>query len=106
MHEAEKKMKEFIFNTDFKESQISIISNYTGEISNNKKIILENLMKQMSNRVRWVESINSLKEVNETNIIEIGPGKVLSGLIRRIDTMFDIKNIDKITDIEKIKNEL
>ena len=106
MHEAEKKMKEFIFNTDFKESQISIISNYTGEISNNKKIILENLMKQMSNRVRWVESINSLKGVNETNIIEIGPGKVLSGLIRRIDTIFDIKNIDEIADIEKIKNEL
>ncbi len=106
MCEAEKKMKEFIFNTDFKESQISIISNYTGEISNNKKIILENLMKQMSNRVRWVESINSLKGINETNIIEIGPGKVLSGLIRRIDTIFAIKNIDKIADIEKIKNEL
>ena len=106
MHEAEKKMKEFIFNTDFKESQISIISNYTGEISNNKKIILENLMKQMSSRVRWVESINSLKAVHETNIIEIGPGKVLSGLIRRIDTIFDIKNIDKIADIEKIENEI
>ena len=60
----------------------------------------------MSNRVRWVESINALKEINETNIIEIGPGKVLSGLIRRIDVVFDIKNVDKISDIEKIKNEL
>jgi len=60
----------------------------------------------MSNRVRWVESINSLKETKETKIIEIGPGKVLSGLIRRIDTIFDINNVDKISDIEKIKNEL
>ena len=106
MNEAENKMKEFIFNTDFKESPISIISNYSGKISNNREHILENLMKQMSNRVRWVESINSLKEINEKNIIEIGPGKVLSGLIRRIDVIFDIKNIDKISDIEKIKNEL
>lgn len=106
MHEAEKKMKELILNTDFKESHISIISNYTGEMSNNKNIILQNLTKQMSNRVRWVESINCLKGANERNIIEIGPGKILSGLIRRIDNTFDIKNIDKITDIEKIKNEL
>ena len=59
----------------------------------------------MSNRVRWVESINSLKDVDETNIIEIGPGKVLSGLIRRIDPIFDIMNIDKISDIKKIKYE-
>tara|TARA_B110000495_G_C23002815_1_gene592012 strand:- start:96 stop:1013 length:918 start_codon:yes stop_codon:yes gene_type:complete len=102
MNEAEKKMKEFILNTEFKESLISIISNYSGKISNNRKEVLDSLMKQMSNRVRWVESINSLKEINETNIIEIGPGKVLSGLIRRIDDIFDIKSIDKILDIEKI----
>ena len=106
MYENEKKMKEFIFNTDFKESSISIISNYSGDILNKKEIILDNLNKQMSNRVRWVQSINALKGVNETNIIEIGPGKVLSGLIRRIDSIFDIKNIEKINDIEKIKNEL
>ena len=106
MNEAEKKMKEFILNTEFKESLISIISNYSGKISNNRKEVLDSLMKQMSNRVRWVESINSLKEINETNIIEIGPGKVLSGLIRRIDDIFDIKSIDKILDIEKIQYEL
>jgi len=106
MKDAEKKMNEFIDNTDFKESPISIISNYSGKISNNRKAVMENLMKQMSNRVRWVESINALKDVNDTNIIEIGPGKVLSGLIRRIDTIFDIKNIDKISDIKKITNEL
>ena len=106
MKEAENQMNEFIFNTDFKESQISIISNYSGKISNSRKVILKNLMKQMSNRVRWVESIKSLKEANETDIIEIGPGKILSGLIRRIDVIFDIKNVDKISDFEKIKNEL
>ena len=105
MNVAEKDMKEFIHNTDFKESPISIVSNYSGKISNNRKLVLENLVKQMSNRVRWVESINSLKDIDETNIIEIGPGKVLSGLIRRIDPIFDIMNINKISDIEKIKYE-
>tara|TARA_Y100001970_G_scaffold248285_1_gene317698 strand:+ start:57 stop:986 length:930 start_codon:yes stop_codon:yes gene_type:complete len=103
---AQNKMTDFINNIVFRDSPISIISNYSAQISKNNKIIKENLTKQMSNRVRWVESINSLIETKETKIIEIGPGKVLTGLIRRITDNFDIKNIEKIHDIENLKNDL
>ena len=59
----------------------------------------------MSNKVRWVESIYCLNKVKETKILEIGPGKVLTGLIKRINNEFKILNLEKITDIEKIANE-
>ena len=105
MNEAERKMKKFIIDTNFNNSSISIISNYSGKISKNNETIIENLSNQMSNRVRWVESIKSLDSIIETNIIEIGPGKVLTGLIKRINSNFDIINIENISDLEKINNE-
>ena len=96
----------YSLDTNFKNSHIPIISNFSAKISNNNEEIIESLIKQMSKRVRWVESINVLDDINEKNIIEIGPGKVLTGLIKRINNNFDIINIEKIFDIEKIKNEI
>ena len=56
----------------------------------------------MANRVRWTDSIKKLEETDTTQIIEIGPGKVLSGLIARITKKFDIKSINKIEDLKNI----
>ena len=53
----------------------------------------------MANQVNWTKSIIKLKEIGEKNILEIGPNKVLSGLINRISKNFDIKSIDKISDL-------
>ena len=53
----------------------------------------------MANKVNWTNSVNKLSEIGQKNIIEIGPGKVLSGLIKRISNNFDIKSINKISDI-------
>ena len=102
MKGAEKKMNEFISKVNFNNSSISIISNYNPNISNNPEILIKNLSHQMSNKVRWVESIQFLEKINETRVIEIGPGRVLSGLIKRISSNFNVKNIEYISDIEKI----
>ena len=56
----------------------------------------------MSNRVRWTESILKIEENGENKIIEIGPGKVLSGLINRITKKFDIISINNIQDLEQL----
>ena len=56
----------------------------------------------MANRVKWTDSIKRLEETDTTKIIEIGPGKVLSGLISRITKKFDIKSINKVEDLKKI----
>ena len=54
----------------------------------------------MANRVNWTKSIKKLEEIGENKIIEIGPNKVLSGLIRRISSNFDIVSYDKILDLK------
>ena len=56
----------------------------------------------MSNRVRWTESIINIEEMGEKHIIEIGPGKVLSGLIKRITNKLDIISINNVQDLEKL----
>ena len=104
MLNAQKEMNKFIDHISFNESNINIISNFSAQHSNNIDTIKKNLSNQMSNKVRWVESINLLENLKEKNIIEIGPGKILSGLIKRINKKFNIMNFNKISDIETIKN--
>ena len=54
----------------------------------------------MANRVNWTQSIKKLEEVGENIIIEIGPNKVLSGLINRISKNFDIVSINQVADLK------
>ena len=106
MIKAEEKMLNFINNITFNSSNINIISNYSAESSNNISILSQNLSKQMSNKVRWVESIKTLENLKEKTIIEIGPGKILTGLIKRINKKFNLINFNSINDIENIKNAI
>ena len=99
MSNAQSKLSSQIENLVFNDNKIELISNYNAEISNNSLAIKNALQKQMANRVRWTESIKKLEQVGENKIIEIGPNKVLSGLIKRISSNFDIKSINKITDL-------
>ena len=100
MIEAQNILSKEIDNLNFKSNNISLISNFTAEISSNNNEIISSLKNQMANTVRWTESIKKLEETGETNIIEIGPNKVLSGLIKRISDKFDIKSINTISDIK------
>ena len=75
----------------------------SGKDSNNSRELFDNLSKQMSNKVRWVESIKCLDSLNETKIIEIGPGNILSGLIKRISKNFVVNNVNSIYDLDYFK---
>ena len=103
MLEAQNIMRKYIDETIFSDSDISIISNFSSKISNSSKTIKESLINQMANKVRWKESINELETNNENFLIEIGPGKVLSGLIKRITSSFDITSIDQLKDLKLLK---
>jgi len=102
MNDAQSKLINEIDKINFKNVNLPIISNYDSTINSNKDSIKIALKNQMANRVRWTDSIKKLEETETTKIIEIGPGKVLSGLIARITKKFDIKSIDKIEDLKKI----
>tara|TARA_A100001011_G_scaffold400499_1_gene515555 strand:- start:3146 stop:4054 length:909 start_codon:yes stop_codon:yes gene_type:complete len=99
MIEAQEDLSEEIEKLNFIENNIKIISNYDANIHNDNIIIKKNLQNQMANKVNWTGSIKKLEEVGENNIIEIGPNKVLSGLINRISKNFVIKSINKVSDL-------
>jgi [acyl-carrier-protein] S-malonyltransferase len=103
MIEAQNKLSFEIDKINFIDPICPIISNYDASINISSNKIIENLKLQMSNRVRWAESIIKIEEKGENQIIEIGPGKVLSGLIKRITNKFDIISINNIQDLEQLK---
>ena len=101
MSKATEVMKEEINKTEFYTSNPFIISNVTGEEVNDVDKIKELLIKQIESPVRWRESVLYMKAKGVKKIIEIGPGKVLSGLIKRIDR--SLFSVSLNTD-EEIKN--
>ena len=105
MKRAEEDMKLFLSKCTFRDSIFPLISNFTATPSSKSNIIFENLSQQMSNMVRWRESIMYLEQMKEKIVIEVGPGKVLSGLIRRISNTIKVYNLNTIDDISKIKND-
>ena len=101
MDKAQKKLSSEIENLNFIDNNIKIISNYDANIYKDNSTIKKNLQFQMSNKVNWTKSIKKLEEIGEVNIIEIGPNKVLSGLIKRISKNFEIVSINEVSDINK-----
>ena len=100
MVNAQKELSEEIEKLSFEENKIKIISNFDANIYDNTMSIKKNLKNQMANRVNWTKSVKKLEQIGENKIIEIGPSKVLSGLIKRISNNFSIISIDKISDIK------
>ena len=100
MLNAQKELNLEIDKFNFLSNNINIISNFNAKISNESMDIKESLKNQMANKVRWTESIKNLEKDGENKIIEIGPGKILSGLIKRISTNFDIQSINTINDLD------
>ena len=100
MNNAQEELAKEIEKLIFKENNIKIISNYDANIYKDNLTIKKNLQKQMANKVNWTQSIKKLDEIGEKKIIEIGPNKVLSGLVRRISNNFDIISISQISDFK------
>ncbi len=100
MLQAQNDLSKDIDKLNLVENKIKIISNYDAEVHNDNLSIKKNLQYQMANRVNWTESVKKLEEIGENKIIEIGPNKVLSGLIKRISSNFDIVSYDNLQDLK------
>ncbi len=99
MKSASIKMEEKILKTNFLKPEPSIISNVTAKEENDVNVIKSLLVKQIVSRVRWRESVNYMIKMGVTSFVEIGPGKVLSGLIKKIDKAVKVRNINSIETI-------
>ena len=102
MKEAGEKLKEEANNYDFKMTDVKLIANTTADILTSVEDIKEEIYAQSFGPVKWVDTVKKMKEQGVTTIYEIGPGKVLSGLIKKIDKEFEIKNIEKLEDLQNI----
>ena len=103
MKDAANKMKEKIEPINFEKLDFEIISNVTASPENNPKKIKTLLVEQIYTKVRWRESIINMSNNGINEFIEIGPGKVLSGLVKRI--IKDAK-ANSINSIEDAKNNI
>ena len=106
MKRATKKLKDEILNLSFNEIKNPIISNYTANSSISGLEIKNLLVSQIEGRVKWLESVKLMVNKGTKNFIEIGPGKVLSGLIKRIDKNIGVKSINNESDIKEIINNV
>ena len=102
MKNATEIMKKEIEKIIFQESKNVLISHVTADEISNKDELKKLLISQIENRVRWRESIINMIDKNVNHFIEIGPGKVLSGLVKRIDKNVKINTINCKDDIENL----
>ena len=89
----------------FKDPKPSIISNVTAKPENKANKIKELLIKQITSRVKWRESVEFMISKGVNEFIEIGPGKVLTGLVKRINKDVKVYNINSIDDITNYINK-
>ena len=105
MREAANKMKDKINSVDFKKPDFDIISNVTSKIENEPEIIKKLLIEQIYSTVRWRESLINMSKEKVTKFVEIGPGKVLSGMAKRTIKDINCFSINSIDDMKKTVDE-
>tara|TARA_B100000965_G_C19558192_1_gene743231 strand:- start:752 stop:1678 length:927 start_codon:yes stop_codon:yes gene_type:complete len=102
MNAATRKMEKIINVQEIKNPKYKVISNVTAKVYENSQEIKKLLLQQIESPVRWRESIQHMIDHGTHTFIEIGPGKVLSGLIKRINKEVKVLNVDKVEDIQSI----
>ena len=103
MSKAKEIMREELKKIDFKNSNNKLISNVTADEVSNVNDLKSLLISQIEKKVRWRESIINMINYGVNQFIEIGPGKVLTGLIKRIDKNVKTASINNQSDIERLE---
>ncbi|MFC0271260.1 ACP S-malonyltransferase [Metabacillus herbersteinensis] len=108
MEPAASKLKQVLSELSFQKADIPVLANVTAQPVTNPDEIQELLVKQLYSPVQWEESIRTMIELGVNTFIEIGPGKVLSGLVKKIDrsvmtlAVSDLESIEAA--VEKLKS--
>ena len=103
MNKATNIMTKEIDKLNFQDGNNILISNVTAKEIQNKDDLKRLLIQQIESRVRWRESVMYMISKGVKHFIEIGPGKVLSGLVKRIDRQIEINTINSEDDIKNLK---
>lgn len=102
MQIASDKLKAKLDETNFTDAKIPVYANVTAKAVTDKGDIRELLLKQLNAPVRWTETIQNMVAEGVEEFIEIGPGKVLQGLVKRINGDVKFRGVDKYEDLERL----
>ena len=105
MKNATNEMKSLILETEFKDPTHNIISNVTAKPVSNSDEIKKLLIEQIEKPVRWRESVLNMIGSGINHFIEVGPGKVLSSLVKRIDRNINSNHINTLADFKNLSND-
>lgn len=107
MMPAEEKMRQVLTEMEFKNSAFPVIQNFTAEQVTDAATLRENLIRQVSAPVKWTQSMETLKTLNHSLLVECGAGKVIQGLVKKIDSeFFKVFTTTSIEDIKTIEDFL
>ena len=101
MKPAAEKLARELDNIKIKALNVPVISNVEAKPLLSEKRVKELLEKQLYSPVRWVESIQMMKQEGIESVIEVGPGRVLTGLVKRIDDSIKTMNVEKPEDLKQ-----
>ena len=103
--QLQKKWKKKINDVDFSSPIKKVICNVTANSEDDPKKIKNLLVEQIYSTVRWRESIINLSDIGVKNYVEIGPGKVLTGMVKRTIKNSNCYSINTIDEIRKLNDE-
>ncbi len=107
MKTAENEMAGLINEVEFKSPLFPVVQNFTGKPETDPRQIQKNLISQISGPVRWVECVEQMGLMGVERFTEMGPGKVLNGLIRKInDSGFEVFNFNNLEDIKTFEKQM
>lgn len=106
MGPAQQGLEEVISKISFKDPQVPIIANSDCAVLTTGEDVKKELLKGLCACVQWRDSVRLMAQLGATHFIEFGPGKVLSGLIKRIDKSVQAFNIDSPGSIQKLANAM
>ena len=102
MKKAEENMRPLLERAAVKEMAYPYIANVDAKLHSDREGIVPRLLSQICASVRWEQSMQVLKGLEVTEALEVGPGRVLSGLMRRIDRDVKCKAVDTMEDIKAL----
>ena len=103
---AGEKLLEVLKDVEVHDPQIPYVSNTTAEFVTSGDQVKDLLGKQVYSSVRWEQSIEKMIQAGADTFIEIGPGRTLSGFMRKIDRKMKVVNIEKLEDLKKLEEVL
>jgi [acyl-carrier-protein] S-malonyltransferase len=86
-------MEELLRKTDFADSEVPVVTNVDAEPASSGDVLRDSLVRQIDSPVRWVESVRRIAALGVDRALEIGPGNVLAGLVRRIEKTIRVEGV-------------